>query len=294
MTQSDHFNREELLEHAHLDAHGLLDEVEAERFSKGFAQATPQVQADIVRIQEDAARSFDRLSDETPPESLRLRTIARVMHATEEAARPATIARIGRDRQQATRGSTSREVVETLESMHTDPARRISRSLATPLAQNFWRAATLFFAAALAVTLWFNARGTESIRVLAGAVHSNRMSGEIAHLAELAPGFAGCNFNTATPVFMSATALGGNASGVLFLDAKEGTISLIAFGLKDGATLVLRARDGTNPSHEIGRSVASQGTCAGYFGTVASADFGMTLEITAPNGDVLLQVRPVV
>lgn len=291
MTNSEYFNRDQLLEHALLDAHGLLDEVDTARFSRGFQQATPQLQAEIVRIQEIAATIPEFQTSESPVPSLRLRTIARVMHAAEEAARPATIARIGRDeKRDVTRemsNASGHTVSEELGALRGEIAQRTR----APFAQSFWRAAALFFAAGLAVTLWFNARSIESIRVLAEAVNSNRFNQEIAHLAELAPGFEGHDFNGSTPYLLSATAAGGKASGVLYLDASSGTIAIVAFGLKEGATLVLRTKDESGAVHNIGTCVASKGACAGYFASIPAADFGKVFELAAANGDVVLRVR---
>ncbi len=289
MTQLDYFNRDELLEHAQLDAHGMLDEVDAARFSRGFARATPQLQAELIRLQAEASTSFDALSDDVPPTSLRLRTIARVIDAVEDAARPATIARIGRDAQPQSKGNaheTQRDhaVVEQLEAMRDSAA----RTAPAPLAQSFWRAAALFFAAALAVTLWFNASASENIRLLAGAVHSDRMRSEIAHLA---PGFAGVDFNSATPILMSANSPTDNASAVLYVNSKSKTITLVAYGLREGATLVLRTRDESGSMQTVGTAVAVGGVCAASFADLPAFALGSFYELTDTKGEVLLRVR---
>ncbi len=291
MTTWEHWNRDELLEHAVLDAHGMLDEVDAARFSRGFAEATLQVQAEIVHIQEAAALDPAFMSDESPARSLRLRTIARVMHAAEEATRPATIARIGREvprhaQSHAQLGET-RALADELESFRAD-AQAVRRAQIAPVPLHLWRAAALFFAAALAVTLWFNARQTDVIHSLADAARTGQFNEEV---AKLGLGLGGYNFSGSTPVLLSATAAAPRATGTLHLNAQLSTIVVLAFGLQEQSSIILRATDEAGNSHNLGTCVVRNGACAAQIAMVAAEEFGQVLELVSPKGEVLLRIR---
>jgi len=291
MTTLEHWNRDELLEHAVLDAHGMLDEVDAARFSRGFAEATLQVQAEIVHIQEAAALDPAFLSDESPVRSLRLRTIARVMHAAEEATRPATIARIGREVSRHAQGHAqlgeTRTLADELESFRAD-AQAVRRAQIAPVPLHLWRAAALFFAAALAVTLWFNARQTDVIHSLADAARTGQFNEEV---AKLGLGLGGYDFSGSTPVLLSATAAAPRATGTLHLNAQLSTIVVLAFGLQEQSSIILRATDEAGNSHNLGTCVVRDGACAAQIAMVATEDFGQVLELISPKGEVLLRIR---
>jgi len=291
MTTLEHWNRDELLEHAVLDAHGMLDEVDAARFSRGFAEATLQVQAEIVHIQEAAALDPAFLSDESPVRSLRLRTIARVMHAAEEATRPATIARIGREVSRHAQGHAqlgeTRTLADELESFRAD-AQAVRRAQIAPVPLHLWRAAALFFAAALAVTLWFNARQTDVIHSLADAARTGQFNEEV---AKLGLGLGGYDFSGSTPVLLSATAAAPRATGTLHLNAQSSTIVVLAFGLQEQSSIILRATDEAGNSHNLGACVVRDGACAAQIAMVATEDFGQVLELISPKGEVLLRIR---
>jgi hypothetical protein len=74
-------NLRELLETAHLDALGLLDEQEQREFEAAFMAADPAVRAQVRAEQARWARTADRLSDENPPAALRSKVVERVMAA---------------------------------------------------------------------------------------------------------------------------------------------------------------------------------------------------------------------
>ena len=287
MTTLEHWNRDELLEHAVLDAHGMLDEVDAARFSRGFAEATPHVQAEIVHIQEAAALDPAFMSDESPVRSLRLRTIARVMHAAEEATRPATIARIGREVSRQAQLGETRALADELESFRAD-AQAVRRAQIAPVPLHLWRAAALFFAAALAVTLWFNARQTDVIHSLADAARTGQFNEEV---AKLGLGLGGYDFSGSTPALLSATAAAPRATGTLHLNAQSSSIVVLAFGLQEQSSIILRATDEAGNSHNLGTCVVRDGACAAQIAMVATEEFGQVLELISPKGEVLLRVR---
>ncbi|MCP4759885.1 MAG: hypothetical protein GY894_08475 [Planctomycetes bacterium] len=68
----------ELAEMAILDAYGLLESPEQVRFEQAFLALTPDVQAEIRRIQEEIATDERLLPSVNPPEHLRVRTLGRI------------------------------------------------------------------------------------------------------------------------------------------------------------------------------------------------------------------------
>ena len=103
MTDSPNITRDELLELAIADAMGVLDTVDSARFERAFAAAVPSLQAEVRAMQDRVVADRALLSDELPPASLRLKTLARVASAIEhERAAAAPIATIGPSR--VTRG----------------------------------------------------------------------------------------------------------------------------------------------------------------------------------------------
>ena len=103
MTDSPNITRDEMLELAIADAMGVLDTVDSARFERAFAAAVPSLQAEVRAMQDRVVADRALLSDELPPASLRLKTLARVASAIEhERAAAAPIATIGPTR--VTRG----------------------------------------------------------------------------------------------------------------------------------------------------------------------------------------------
>ncbi|MEM9083141.1 MAG: hypothetical protein AAGB34_06045 [Planctomycetota bacterium] len=72
---------EELIELAGLDAMGLLDESERERFDRSYDAAPPHVQAEIRRAQHRFASDHSLLPEVEAPASLRSRVLMRVREA---------------------------------------------------------------------------------------------------------------------------------------------------------------------------------------------------------------------
>lgn len=100
MTLSQAMTREELLEFAGLDAFGLLDEIDAERYNRAFQDSPPTVQEEIRRVQAELVIDPALIAVEAePPVSLRERVLAAVAAAIErEEAQLAPLATIGRGR----------------------------------------------------------------------------------------------------------------------------------------------------------------------------------------------------
>lgn len=97
MTSPTAMTREELLELAALDAFGLLDAFETDRYTRSFHDAPAAVQDEIIRIQAELASDVRLMTADEPPTSLRQRVLDAVAAAIErETSQLAPIATIGR------------------------------------------------------------------------------------------------------------------------------------------------------------------------------------------------------
>jgi hypothetical protein len=100
MTTKKLMTREELLETAALDAFGLLDEYDSDRYTQWFSDAPPAVQVEVRRLQAELSVDPSLITvDAEPPFALRERVLAAVAAAIErEEAQLAPLATIGRGR----------------------------------------------------------------------------------------------------------------------------------------------------------------------------------------------------
>ena len=95
MTNEIH-NYKQLLELAVLEAHGLLEQIEVDLFTRSFHDAPASIQEEIVRIQEKFALDDSLLPAENPPAELRKKVLQSVAEtADQEAQRLAPLALIG-------------------------------------------------------------------------------------------------------------------------------------------------------------------------------------------------------
>ena len=95
MTNEIH-NYKQLLELAVLEAHGLLEQIEVDLFTRSFHDAPASIQEEIVRIQEKFALDDSLLPAENPPAELRKKILQSVAEtADKEAQRLAPLALIG-------------------------------------------------------------------------------------------------------------------------------------------------------------------------------------------------------
>lgn len=120
----------ELLEQAHLDALGLLDDAEQKAFEAAFASAPKAVQQQVRAEQTRWATTHANFSGATPPASLRSKVVDRVMsevHATSE----------------------SRGVLATLSAPSLQDRSALVGNRVSPM----WRAFALGFAAAAMVAI---------------------------------------------------------------------------------------------------------------------------------------------
>ena len=87
---------EQLLELAVLEAHGLLEPIESELFTKSFHDAPASVQDQIIQLQRDFAVDTTLLPTDTPSSSLKQKVLRSVTDAADqEAERLAPLALIG-------------------------------------------------------------------------------------------------------------------------------------------------------------------------------------------------------
>lgn len=98
MTFAQTMTRDELLEFAALDAFALLDEYDADRYTRAFNEAPEAVQDEVRRVQAELTIDPSLLTiDAEPPFALRERVLAAVAAAIErEEAQLAPLASIGR------------------------------------------------------------------------------------------------------------------------------------------------------------------------------------------------------
>lgn len=120
----------ELLEQAHLDALGLLDEGEQRAFESAFASAPKAVQQQVRAEQTRWATTHANFSGATPPSSLRSKVVDRVMSEVRAA-------------------SESRGVLATLSAPSLQDRAGLVGNRVSPM----WRAFALGFAAAAMVAI---------------------------------------------------------------------------------------------------------------------------------------------
>lgn len=135
MTTPKSMSIEELLELAALDAFGLLDEYEADLYSRSFHHAPVSVQDEIVRIQAELVANESLLPNETPDAGLRARVLEAVARAIEE--------------EDATTLAPLASIGGRLSYIPVAPRPRLA------LSGQFWRAAALLLASTTLVMTFF-------------------------------------------------------------------------------------------------------------------------------------------
>jgi len=83
MNPANPMTREELLEAAALDAYGLLEDYEANLFTRSLLNAPPAIREEIIELQAALVIDESFLPDETPDPQLRQRVIDAVNHEIE-------------------------------------------------------------------------------------------------------------------------------------------------------------------------------------------------------------------
>jgi hypothetical protein len=277
MKQGDEtISREELLELASIEAMGMLDEVESARLDRAFALATPAVQAEVVALQERLATDSTLRSVEQPSAALRLRTLASVAQAIEEdSASAKPIATIGPATARsfapvAGASASSEEMNELL--------KEIARRTAAPQsAQLFWRAASFFLIAALAVSSYFQWQTHRQAARITAFAENQLIDDEIRR--ELR-GVEAFDFASATPVRLRA--LGQPSEITAYIDAANHRVLVVGFRLNEfeqGVTLRVRSESGQVEPLETVR--VSSAAWAKMYEIPAGFGPGSTVEIEA-------------
>ena len=297
MTDSPNITRDEMLELAIADAMGVLDTVDSARFERAFAAAVPSLQAEVRAMQDRVVADRALLSDELPPASLRLRTLARVASAIEhERAAAAPIATIGPAR--VTRGMQGVRADEVrlenagldagldaghdvagledarladarLAEARVDGAREqrvrdiLKREILERAAherrptQHLWRAAALFLFAALAVALYFQVEQRRISNRLMDLVDGKLVDDALHAIARTTEGF---NFVAARE--LRVVDAGGRDSKLVhaYLDESSNRVCVVAFGVAESGNPVrVVAGDPKRPVPVVASIVENRG-----------------------------------
>jgi hypothetical protein len=233
MTSPKPMRIEELLELAALDAYGLLDEYEAELYTRSFHHAPVAVQDEILRIQAAIASDQSALPADLPSPELRRRVLDAVARAIEEDARElAPLASIGQR--------------FAINSAHPPAARG-------PLALSgqFWRAAALIMVGVSIVLAWFGAEARQRADEISRLALQNNTLGQLEVLLD--PTFKQyiAKPNCRQHLFTNRAA-GTTMLAAVYLDPADGSAFLLVLGAPTGVNYTLRAvmDDGTTESIE--------------------------------------------
>lgn len=237
---TDPFAAGELRQLAELQARGLTDAAEDARLERLFAMATPSLQAEVVALQERIALDPSLRSVELPSDSLRLRTLAHVVHAAEqEGAAAAPIATIG-PRQAPVAGGAKREQM-SMDAVHSiiDGIAR-ERDRLQAVRQPYWRAAAFFLLAALCASVYFNWRYATVSERLAGYAISEVIDED---MRSIASSIAGFDFGRARHLDLKRLRGAEKAHVEIFTDPESGRIAVLGIGFDVGETLEIVIRD---------------------------------------------------
>lgn len=274
MTDTNHIpNREELLRLAALDALGLLDQFEAEHYSRSFHHAPAAVQDEILALQATVVSDESFLSSDNPDPSLRERVLARVaMAIEEEAMRLAPIASIGRRA-----GGAGSEADRAF-------ARSTTR----------WRAASFAMAACLVVALLLFLDLNRDYKQLAQAALNKDTVDQLKIL--IGPDFESFISNpNAAPKAMVSVSPTFQGSGAIWVNGQARQAFVLGLGLPEGGTYTLRARRSDDGETFTVATFSSDGFVAGVrvpgieperFGVGALA--AVTWEVVNQAGVVIL------
>lgn len=281
-------DRAELLQLAELEALALVDSdedpVASARLERLFESAPPSVQAEVRALQERVATSPLLRSAELPSDSLRLRTLARVAHASEEESRAAApIATIGP--RQAARGGKrgDRFSFDEVRSIIDGISRERDRMQS--VRQPYWRVAAFILLAALSVSLLFNWKYVDVSEKLARFTVGEAIDSD---MRALASDLAGFDFAGAEHRLLVAVSSDAAGSGSVYIDAESGRVAVLGFGFTPGETLEIVVRDS-----ESGLSHSHHFLAAAGFGKICEVPVDLarrgTVEIRDSAGTVLFR-----
>jgi hypothetical protein len=272
MTTPTAMTHEELLELAALDAFGLLDPIEADRYTRSFHDAPATLQDQIVLLQASLAMDESLLPPGAPPADLRRRVLEAVSRAIEnETVKYAPIATIGRPR------SRSAEI-----------AGRIGLGTSGQM----WRAASFFLAAGIVVMAYFLVSATqEALRIA-----SEALSGDTVVKLERMIGPTVTEFMRdpdVQRVVLVPAADGENAWANIYYNERTGEAFLVSTLPAEAEPVYSLTVQTAAGRHEVvGQSFASNGLLRGQrfslAGVVPAA--GAAWQITGPRGIVVRSV----
>ncbi|MFZ4642285.1 MAG: hypothetical protein ACOYMU_02955 [Phycisphaerales bacterium] len=177
-------NRDEILELAQLEVLGALESAECARLERLFRDASPQVQREVIDVQEFMTMQSALLPAIEPERSLRLRVLASVAQAVEENdSELVPLAKIGKKKMQGNSSvysSSSDEMAggESFASAAIAHARGPSRANQMRVAEDtHWRRSALVWRAACISVL------SALIAVSAFEISNSRQSARISELA---------------------------------------------------------------------------------------------------------------
>ena len=317
MLENSELSREDLLELAQLGALGMLDEVDAARFERALASASPTVQSEVKALEQTTATDPVLCASEKPPASLRLRVLARVADEIESDARsgqplatigPATTVHTqrseGRDGRTANAALASESSLRDMRELIEDLSRR--NALQRGPRQLYWRAASFVLLASLLVSLYFNNRLSELSRRLADSTVARSLEEDVARLAHE---FRGFDFSSARHVDLAAVrpSLDGRPRGhvSVYADLDSGRVAVIGIGFEAGEIVrvnVLDAEGAVVQSSQFRVAVAGFGGIVDINGVMdpnGMGNFGgsqrtgplagMRVEVVSPEGEVLFR-----
>jgi len=270
MIEGTNISREELLELAAADAIGALGEVDAARFERAFDAASPSLQSELRSLQERIAADPMFLSAEHPAASLRLKVLARVASAMDEAsAKP--IATIGPA--SASTSALRRDGSDDRDALLRELLERSTRE--SRPTQHVWRAAALFLFAALMVALYFNAEQRRISDRLIGFIDRQLTDEAGREIARMAAGFD----TTSARELVVRDANGAPVQHIhAFLDAESKRVFVYGMGVTDPARAVIVRAGGSDSPLTLAASTVLDRGFAVMFAMPESRD-GVRLEI---------------
>ena len=272
MIEGTNISREELLELAAADAIGALGEVDAARFERAFDAASPSLQSELRSLQERIAADPMFLSAEHPAASLRLKVLARVASAMDEAsAKP--IATIGPA--SASTSALRRDGSDDRDALLRELLERSTRE--SRPTQHVWRAAALFLFAALMVALYFNAEQRRISDRLIDFVDRQLTDGAGREIAQLASGF---DVAKARPLVVRDSAGAAVQHIHAYIDADSNRVFVYGMGLTDPArAVIVRAGQSAAPLTLAASTVNDRGFAVMF--EMPESRQGIRLEIGA-------------
>ncbi len=264
MTSPNPMGRQELIDLAALDAHGLLDEYEEAHYSRSFLDAPAVVQDEIRQVQAELASDTILLPDEEPRPSLRQEVLDGVGEAVGKKLAP--LATIGQLR------SSARET-------------RLNLTASTPL----WRAAVFALAATLIVLAYFSADAYRHGNTIARLALNNNTAAQLEQL--IGPTFKDFLFDQHTKrIVLTPFDSDAEFRAVVFTNEATNEVFLVTAGLprSPGEDYTLQVKHADGSLEEV-ETFASSGGLGGMRleGISAAVLAATTWQITSDGAALL-------